>query len=89
MGSASDQMKQTFNQSEALPRSGYKWNVISMEFLSWFLRGHFARKPVMELQKCQLYFQAKYKVQLAHYFPSLIALSLAVIVMWRGGYCRD
>ena len=32
-----------FNQSEALPRSGW-WSVISMEFLCSFLRRHFAGK---------------------------------------------
>ena len=35
-----------FNQSEALPRSGYWW-VISMEFLCLFLRRHFVGKPVV------------------------------------------
>ena len=35
-----------FNQSEALPRSGYWW-VISMEFLCLFLRRHFMGKPVV------------------------------------------
>ena len=34
------------DQSEALPRSGY-WRVISMEFLSSFLRRHFAGKPMV------------------------------------------
>ena len=34
------------DQSEALPRSG-KWNVISMEYLPWFLRRHFAGEPVV------------------------------------------
>ena len=33
-----------FNQSEALPRSGW-WLVISMEFLHLFLRHHLAGKP--------------------------------------------
>ena len=33
-----------FNQSEALPRSGW-WRVISMEFLRSFLRRYFAGKP--------------------------------------------
>ena len=35
-----------FNQSEALPRSGW-WRVISMEFLRLFLRRHFAGKSVV------------------------------------------
>ena len=48
LNNASHRMKQFFNQSEALPRSGY-WRVISMEFLqSFLLRRHFAGKPVME-----------------------------------------
>ena len=32
---------QTFNQSEALPRSKF-WRIISIGFLHWFLRRHFA-----------------------------------------------
>ena len=35
-----------FNQSEALPRSGY-WCIISMEFLRTLLRRHLAGKPVV------------------------------------------
>ena len=43
--SAYDWLKQIFNQSEALPRSGL-WHVISTEFLRCsFLRCHFAGKP--------------------------------------------
>ena len=45
LGFASDCLKICFNQSEALPRSGW-WRVISMEFLYSFLRRHFAGKPV-------------------------------------------
>ena len=39
LGSASDKMKQIFNQSEALPRP--EWPVMSMESLQSFLRHHF------------------------------------------------
>ena len=38
-----------FNQSVALPRSGWS-RFISMEFLCWFLRRHFTRKIVMASQ---------------------------------------
>ena len=50
---ASDWLKQIFNQSEALPRSGY-WHVISMEFLRSFHRRHLVGKPsncIVESQK--------------------------------------
>ena len=40
LGCASDWLKISFDQSEALPRSG-KWRVNSMEFLRLFLRRHF------------------------------------------------
>ena len=40
-GCASDWLKISFDQSEALPRSG-KWRVNSVEFLCLFLRRHFA-----------------------------------------------
>ena len=33
-------LMQTFNQSEALPRSKF-WRIISIGFLHWFLRRHF------------------------------------------------
>ena len=46
LGSTCDWLKQIFNQSEALLRSG-QWHVISMEFLRSFLRRHFAGKPVV------------------------------------------
>ena len=54
--SASDWLKQIqFNQSKALPRSGY---VISMEFLYSFFRRHFAGKPVVvALPKYRLFSQ--------------------------------
>ena len=43
LGSASDKIKQFFNQSEALPRSGQR-HIISIEFLRLFLRCHFREK---------------------------------------------
>ena len=43
LGSASDLVKQIFNQSGALSRSS-SWRVNSMEFLHSFLRRHFATK---------------------------------------------
>ena len=43
-----------FNQSEALPRSGY-WHVISMEFRLNFC-SHFAGKPVIESQNVGWFF---------------------------------
>ena len=46
LDSASDWMKQIFNQSKVLTRSG-KWRVISMEFLCSFLRRHFTSKLLM------------------------------------------
>ena len=57
LGSASDKMKQFFNQSEALPRSGQRY-IISIEFLRSFLRCHFGEKPVMASQY-QLFCQTK------------------------------
>ena len=47
LSSASDWMKQFFNQSEALPRSGW-WCIVSVEFLLSFLRHHFVGKPMVE-----------------------------------------
>ena len=48
LGCACDWLKISFDQSEALPRSG-KWRVNSMEFLCLFLRRHFAgwRRRIM------------------------------------------
>ena len=43
LDSASDWMKQIFNQSKVLTRSG-KWRVINTEFLCSFLRRHFTSK---------------------------------------------
>ena len=47
LDSASDWMKQFFNQSEALPGSGW-WCIVSVEFLLSFLRHHFVGKPMVE-----------------------------------------
>ena len=47
LDSASDSMKQFFNQSEALPGSGC-WCIVSVEFLLSFLRHHFVGKPMVE-----------------------------------------
>ena len=52
-GCASDWLKKSFDQSEALPRSG-KWRVNSMEFLCLFLRRHFAGGGVAQ---CRLFSQ--------------------------------
>ena len=46
-----------FNQSEALPRSGYS-RVIAVEFLRLFVRRHFAGNPVVASRKCRLFSQA-------------------------------
>ena len=45
LGSASDWLEFSFNQLEALPRSGER-HVISMEFLRSLLRRRFARAQV-------------------------------------------
>ena len=57
LGSAADKIKQFFNQSEALPRSGQR-HIISIEFLRSFLRCHFREKPVVASQ-CQFFGQTK------------------------------
>ena len=50
LSSASDRnFPSAFDQSEALPRSGY-WHLNSMKFLQSFLRCHFTGKPVLVLK---------------------------------------
>ena len=62
-----------FNQTEALPRSGY-WHVISMEFLRLLLRRRFARAQVVTSQDVSCFLRL-HAVQ----FNSLKCLYLHII----------
>ena len=92
LGSASDWMKQIFNQSEALPRPE-QWPVISMEFLQSFLRHRFKETSV-GVAKYQLFPPSNAKIW--HLFMGGGCLQQVpirgeitgklILVFWMGGH---
>ena len=64
LGRASDWFEICFNQSEALSRYGYRWYVISMEFLCLVLRCHFERKLAVVSQNISYFLKTHYLVLL-------------------------
>ena len=66
-----------FGQSYALTRSG-QWRVISTEFLSSFLRRHFARKPVVASRNVDCFLRIGWQWNLKRFKKNLQKLLLLV-----------
>ena len=83
LGSASDWMKQIFNQSEAPPRP--EWPVISMESLQSFLRHHFKETSV-GVAKYQLFPPSNAKICLQQVPTKSEIIGKLILVIWMGGH---